>query len=147
MLEISNNQLRGIIPSSIGYCKSLFYLSASENYLESPLPDELFTAPLQTLRLSRNQLTGTIPASIGAAKSLIELDLSYNKLSGTLPEALLELTNLTSLVLNNNKLTGEIFSQAQNITRLINLEKLVRNFVNIPDAYLAFTTYLVLAFV
>ncbi|CAL9189943.1 unnamed protein product [Musa hybrid cultivar] len=62
-IDLSNNDLSGVIPPEIG---SLF--------------------ALQTLNLSRNSFEGMIPNTMGDMKSLETLDLSFNKLSGVIPQ-------------------------------------------------------------
>ncbi|PWA44300.1 leucine-rich repeat protein [Artemisia annua] len=61
-------------------------LDLSNNNLSGPIPSELTAlTKLKTLNLSRNHLTGTIPEKIGDMKSLETCDISRNKLFGELP--------------------------------------------------------------
>ncbi|CAI0458546.1 unnamed protein product [Linum tenue] len=62
LLDLSNNQLSGEIPNSLGNLRSL-----------------------KVLNLSHNSLSGPIPASFGNIKELESLDLSHNNLSGDIP--------------------------------------------------------------
>ena len=80
-LELSNNQLSGSIPESIGNLSQL-----------------------SQLYLSNNQLSGNIPASIGNMSNLYYLLLSDNQLSGNIPESIGSLSNLEALDLSNNQL-------------------------------------------
>nr|GEU42981.1 putative leucine-rich repeat protein, plant-type [Tanacetum cinerariifolium] len=64
-------------------------LDLSSNNLVGLIPSELTTlVELQSLNLSGNHLTGMIPENIGDLKELESFDLSVNKLSGELPMSL-----------------------------------------------------------
>ncbi|XP_065041652.1 receptor-like protein EIX2 [Musa acuminata AAA Group] len=89
-IDLSNNDLSGVIPPEIG---SLF--------------------ALQTLNLSRNSFEGMIPKTMGAMKSLETLDLSFNKLSGVIPQSFSALNSLSHLNLSYNNLSGAIPSGNQ----------------------------------
>lgn len=90
LLGLSNNQLTGQIPSSLGGLKSL-----------------------KLLDLSHNSLHGNIPTSIGDLQSVENLDLAYNTLSGGIPTTFAKLQQLTTLDLSNNKLQGRIPRSSQ----------------------------------
>ncbi|CAL9183669.1 unnamed protein product, partial [Musa hybrid cultivar] len=89
-IDLSNNDLSGVIPPEIG---SLF--------------------ALQTLNLSRNSFEGMIPNTMGDMKSLETLDLSFNKLSGDIPQSFSALNSLNHLNLSYNNLSGAIPSGNQ----------------------------------
>ncbi|CAL9189949.1 unnamed protein product [Musa hybrid cultivar] len=89
-IDLSNNDLSGVIPPEIG---SLF--------------------ALQTLNLSRNSFEGMIPNTMGDMKSLETLDLSFNKLSGVIPQSFSALNSLNHLNLSYNNLSGAIPSGNQ----------------------------------
>ncbi|XP_064966887.1 receptor-like protein EIX2 [Musa acuminata AAA Group] len=89
-IDLSNNDLSGMIPPEIG---SLF--------------------ALQTLNLSRNSFEGMIPNTMGDMKSLETLDLSFNKLSGVIPQSFSALNSLSHLNLSYNNLSGAIPSGNQ----------------------------------
>ncbi|CAL9183671.1 unnamed protein product, partial [Musa hybrid cultivar] len=89
-IDLSDNELSGVIPTEIG---SLF--------------------ALQTLNLSRNSFGSTIPAAVGRMKSLETLDLSFNELSGVIPESFSALDSLSHLNLSYNNLSGVIPSGNQ----------------------------------
>ncbi|XP_048324674.1 receptor-like protein 43 [Ziziphus jujuba] len=84
-IDLSNNRLRGEIPTTIGDLQSLIVLN-----------------------LSSNCFTGAIPSSLGNLIELESLDLSNNKLSGVIPQQLINLTFLGYLNLSVNHLTGLI---------------------------------------
>ncbi|GER39368.1 receptor-like protein [Striga asiatica] len=82
-LDLSLNQLSGLITPQIGEFKSL-----------------------HTLYLNANSLSGIIPSNIGNLSSLEYLDLGANSLSGDLPESIGQLLNLKELYYSDNKLEG-----------------------------------------
>ncbi|XP_050379611.1 receptor-like protein EIX2 [Argentina anserina] len=89
-IDLSSNQLKGVIPESITNLVGL-----------------------TTLNLSRNQLHGNIPSKIGNLHWLESLNLSHNHLSGRIPQSFSSLTSLSHLNLSYNNLTGRIPSGNQ----------------------------------
>jgi len=80
ILDLSNNQLTGALPSQIGNLKKLKVLKANNN-LMTGVPAEIGQlSNLQTLDLSNNQLTG-LPNELGNLKNLKTLNLAGNKYS------------------------------------------------------------------
>ncbi|PWA50046.1 leucine-rich repeat protein [Artemisia annua] len=89
-------------------------LDFSNNDLSGSIPSELTAlSALQSLNLSRNQLTGRIPEKIGGMKALESFDLSVNRLSGELPMSLSNLNFLSNFNVSCNSLTGRIPSSTQ----------------------------------
>ncbi|KAI3936047.1 hypothetical protein MKW92_033222 [Papaver armeniacum] len=67
-LDLSNNQLSGTIPYSVGYCISLFSLNLGRNNFTGNVPNELEQArELRYLQLSDNSLNGSFPSFITKA--------------------------------------------------------------------------------
>ena len=65
-LNLSNNQLSGGIPSSLGSLSNMTELSLGDNQLSGEIPSSLGSlAGLQYLNLGSNQLTEQIPSSPG----------------------------------------------------------------------------------
>lgn len=89
-IDLSSNQLTGIIPEEITALYSVI-----------------------NLNLSRNQLSGRIPTKIGSMQSLESLDLSENMINGEIPHSLSTLTYLSFLDLSCNNLSGKIPSGGQ----------------------------------
>ncbi|WJZ95612.1 hypothetical protein VitviT2T_014368 [Vitis vinifera] len=120
LLDLSHNKFFGPIPLSRGESMlDLNYLFLSENQITGTIPDSIGQiTSLQIIDFSRNNLTGSIPYTIGNCSSLIVLDLGNNNLSGMLPKSLGQLQWLESLHLNDNKLSGELHSSFQNLSRL-----------------------------
>ncbi|XP_065035275.1 receptor-like protein EIX2 [Musa acuminata AAA Group] len=101
-LDLSNNQIRGKLPSSLKFTK-LERLHLESNRFEGPLPTML-PSTLQTLYLSNNSFTGQLP--IWPHIQLVAL--SDNMLDGGLSSSICQWTYLEHLDLSNNKLLGEI---------------------------------------
>nr|CAD1839382.1 unnamed protein product [Ananas comosus var. bracteatus] len=103
--------------SDLQYSKNLYLersMDLSGNNLCGVIPEELFDlSALHNLNLARNHLKGRIPDKIGNLRSLESLDLSMNELNGTIPQSITALTSLGSLNLSNNNLSGRIPSGDQ----------------------------------
>ncbi|XP_042412538.1 receptor-like protein EIX2 [Zingiber officinale] len=148
-IDLSNNKLRGTLPSSMEGIPSLQFLNLRSNKLEGlvprlpprifaldlsfndfsgPIPSKIprqihinFMSP-NYLILSNNHINGSIPSFICKWEQLRILDLSYNRLSGEIPKCWQEAnTNLDFIHLGNNKLTGEIPSSIGNLIGLASL--------------------------
>ncbi|OEL16817.1 Tyrosine-sulfated glycopeptide receptor 1 [Dichanthelium oligosanthes] len=85
LLNLSSNNLAGVIPPDIGQLGGLVALD-----------------------LSFNNLYGGIPQSIGNLTTLLVLDLSSNHLTGTIPPVLMHLHFLSKFNVSNNDLEGPI---------------------------------------
>ncbi|XP_059666623.1 receptor-like protein kinase BRI1-like 3 [Cornus florida] len=133
-LLLSNNYLKGTLPSELGNCRNLRTIDLSFNNLVGSIPSEIWTLPnlsdlimwannltggipegicvkggnLQTLILNNNLINGTIPLSITNCTNMIWVSLSSNRLTGEIPSGIGNLLNLAVLQLGNNSLTGAI---------------------------------------
>ncbi|CAL9023438.1 unnamed protein product [Prunus brigantina] len=108
-LTLAYNHLEGKIPPSIGQLRELGCLDLSYNFLNSSIPSELgLCTSLTYLDLSHNQLQGKIPPSIGQLRELQHLDLNMNSLNSSIPFELGFCTSLTYLTLVYNHLEGKI---------------------------------------
>ncbi|KAK1265086.1 hypothetical protein QJS04_geneDACA023983 [Acorus gramineus] len=127
-LNLSNNQIRGMLPLSFTSTIS-DVVDLSSNQFEGPLPPiptnvaalylqgNLFSGPIifdnhesqtiELLDLSNNNINGSISPNI-CKTHLVALDLSNNHLSGELPHCLENLTDFVVVNLANNKLHGKI---------------------------------------
>ncbi|KAL0289572.1 UNVERIFIED_CONTAM: Receptor-like protein EIX2 [Sesamum angustifolium] len=86
LIDFSNNNLVGRIPSNITKLVGLVGLNVSKNNLVGPIPTDIGELQfLNFLDLSRNRLSGSIPNSLCDLSHLGVLDLSYNNLSGRIP--------------------------------------------------------------
>ncbi|XP_057446827.1 receptor-like protein 7 [Lotus japonicus] len=135
-LNLSNNQIQGIVPNWIWKLTKLYSLDISSNLLtelEGTVQNVSSMIGLEVLDLHNNQLQGPIPIlseqalyldysrnifssvipdALCSAKYLEVLDLSINNMSGTIPSCLMMVTDnvygLQVLNLRDNSLTGHI---------------------------------------
>jgi hypothetical protein len=86
-IDLSNNNLTGVIPSTVGQLTGLrATLDLSFNQLSSTIPVEMGRLVLlRRLLLNNNLLTGLIPLSLANMEGLTQLDLSSNDLVGSVP--------------------------------------------------------------
>ncbi|MBA0812794.1 hypothetical protein Gohar_026732 [Gossypium harknessii] len=84
-IDLSCNQLTGIIPPGLG--------NLSE---------------IRGLNLSHNNLTGPIPSTFSKLKQIESLDLSYNHLNGRIPPQLTEMNALEVFNVTHNNLSGPL---------------------------------------
>ena len=108
-LDLSNNQLSGNIPESIGNLSEIRYILLSNNQLSGNIPKSIGNlSELKNISFDHNRLSGNIPESIGYLSKLFNLTLNNNQLSGNIPEFLGNMSGLNSLFLENNLLSGNI---------------------------------------
>ncbi|KAI3880856.1 hypothetical protein MKW92_026815 [Papaver armeniacum] len=130
-LNLSYNQLFGIIPSRIGNLSKLTHLDLYENKFSGHIPLELGSlTSLQYLDLSQNQIIGSIPQELGNLHFLTDLVLATNnlnaylydnQLSGIIPREIGRLRSLTQLAIYGNYLSGSIPASLTNLTSLDSL--------------------------
>lgn len=119
-INLSDSNLTGSIPQSIGNLVRLDYLRLDSNQLTGEIPDSIGNlVNLENLSLANNQLSGEIPPVIGNLIKLDQLWLSNNQISGEIPHSIGNLTNLKYLFLSHNQLTGEIPEGITNLNNLI----------------------------
>ncbi|KAK3403899.1 hypothetical protein EUGRSUZ_K00256 [Eucalyptus grandis] len=107
-LRIGKNMLQGTLPDWLFHLKNLTVLDLSYNQLHGIIPSPYDWVCLRVLLLSVNQLTGNILDAFGRLQVLSILDLSNNLLNGTIPQSLGQLQYLFSLDLSANSLRGTI---------------------------------------
>jgi Leucine-rich repeat (LRR) protein len=118
-MSLSNNQLRGSIPTGLGSLPNLQELLLDNNQLSGSIPVQLGNlAHLRWLSLNNNQLSSGIPQQLGNLTNLQGLDLRNNQLTGTIPDTLANLSNLQYLSLSNNQLSGAIPGTLSSLTNL-----------------------------
>ncbi|XP_054813232.1 receptor-like protein EIX2 [Prosopis cineraria] len=85
-IDLSGNNLSGMIPPNIYSLFELLSLNLSHNRFEGNIPIEIGNLKqLESLDLANNQLSGEIPQSITQLSFLEVLDLSFNNFSGKIP--------------------------------------------------------------
>ncbi len=119
-LDLSENQLSGVIPAEIGRLTNLARLSLWGNQLQGEIPPTIGSLDNVThLSLWANQLRGAIPAELGDMASLEWVALGINELTGEIPPELGNLTNLTHVDFTLNQLSGAIPPELGNLTNLV----------------------------
>ncbi|KAL6196830.1 hypothetical protein ACLB2K_032443 [Fragaria x ananassa] len=126
ILDLSNNNLSGTIPSSVGLLTSLGFLLLSGNTFSGEVPSSLKNCTdMKSLDLGDNKFSGRIPTWIGESMlSLWILRLTMNSFTGNIPSqlwpfnsshigsltqlSLWSYSRLPSLDLANNYLSGEM---------------------------------------
>jgi Leucine-rich repeat (LRR) protein len=109
LLDLSQNQLSGGIPTELVNLSDLHYFYLASNQLSGDIPPVLGQmSSLRAISLSNNQLTGSIPPELSDLSNLESLSLSGNQLSGDIPPELGRLPNLWRLHLADNLLSGHI---------------------------------------
>ncbi|VFQ44808.1 hypothetical protein [Desulfoluna butyratoxydans] len=104
-LNLSNNNLQGMLPASLSQLSNLTSLDLSWNQLTGTLPENIgHMSQLRDLLLGGNQLSGPIPQSIGELTDLYSLQLDSNELKGIIPSSITKLKNLSHLMLEFNHL-------------------------------------------
>jgi Leucine-rich repeat (LRR) protein len=120
LLDISHNFFSGIIPFNIGqHMNHVEFLSLSDNQLHGEIPLSLGEMSyVVVIDLSRNNLTGRIPPSLANCSFLNVVDLGNNNLFGTIPSSLGNLKGLRSLHFNDNHFSGDLPSSLRNLSSL-----------------------------
>eukprot|EP00937_MAST-01D_sp_MAST-1D-sp2_P001662 g1662.t1 len=109
-LVLSDNDLAGTLPRSVGGCTALEVLQLDKNRLAGALPTELGRLrALRSLMLADNELGGDIPGeALAQCAALTEIDLSWNRFEGAVPAELARLPALQELYLDHNHLAGQV---------------------------------------
>ncbi|XP_019169558.1 PREDICTED: LRR receptor-like serine/threonine-protein kinase FLS2 [Ipomoea nil] len=133
LLNMSMNAIQGGIPPSMGELKQLQLLDLSNNNLSGELPKEFVQGciKLQFLKLENNNLQGQVLPTNSNLSSLLYLRLENNRFSGELSRGLLNSMWLELLDLSNNSITGEIPDWIGNLSGLSSII-LSNNFLRGP---------------
>lgn len=122
-LRLTNNTLGGAFPWPLHNMTSpLLELDMSVNQVRGILPQDIgiYLPNLRRLNMSTNAMEGSIPLSFGEKKTDLQiLDLSNNNFTGEMPHGLTRnSTKLIYLNLSNNKLQGAILQTDSNMVML-----------------------------
>jgi LRR receptor-like serine/threonine-protein kinase FLS2 len=125
-LDISINELSGLVPYCIYNMSSLTFLSIGNNSFAGKLPWKigLLLPSISTLILQANRFEGPIPASLVNASSLEVPDLGVNSFHGLVPK-LGTLTMLKDLDIGANHLEGQDWISLSSLTNCSSLVKLL----------------------
>ncbi|KAH7867259.1 hypothetical protein Vadar_031007 [Vaccinium darrowii] len=107
VLNLSHNQINGMLPDQILKFQNAKTIDLSNNRLRGPIP--LVPKWLLSLNLSKNKFGGLLSFLCAiTGELLIYLDLSNNRLSGELPYCLCHFKDLSIISLAYNNLYGKI---------------------------------------
>ena len=86
-IDLSCNNLDGLIPKDLGVLKASYILNLSFNAFTDPIPPSLGKlSELESLDLSSNKLNGEIPMQLVDGLTFLSvLNLSFNQLVGPIP--------------------------------------------------------------
>lgn len=109
-LDLSNNNLSGMIPQCLGnFSDSLQLLNLQSNSFHGPLPQTYSSkSNLRILDVSQNQLQGRLPRSLVNCQMLETLALSNNHFSDVFPFWMWTLPELEVVVMRENRFQGVI---------------------------------------
>lgn len=115
-IDLSDNNITGILPNEIGSLLNLRVLNVASNALQGTIPARLLgvTNELRELRACDNMMSGPLP-TVWNTNELIELDLGRNLWTGSIPQGLWNLPSLKTLFLNHCNLTGSLPSSSENV--------------------------------
>ncbi|KAJ6397332.1 hypothetical protein OIU77_018362 [Salix suchowensis] len=118
VLDISDNQFSGILPTRMGNFSNLQAIDLSRNHFDGPLPRDLCKLDnLEYLGLSENNLSGSVPSCFNPS-SIKHVHLSKNQLNGPLTEAFYNSSSLVTLDIADNNLMGPISNWIGNLSAL-----------------------------
>jgi Leucine-rich repeat (LRR) protein len=105
-VQLADNRLTGVLPSTLEAWHEIQYLDLSKNALSGSLTNEVVGGwfELTELHLSSNRFTGPMPLTW--AQSLVFLELDNNILTGPLPASMGNLPELRLLSLDYNRFTS-----------------------------------------
>ncbi|KNA23893.1 hypothetical protein SOVF_020500 [Spinacia oleracea] len=128
-LDLSFNNLSGMIPTGFESCSLLENFDVSSNNFTGDLPVRMFLkmGNLKKLKLAFNHFVGVLPDSFSMLTALESLDLSSNEISGKLPSGICQNpqgkpSNLKELSLQNNLFMGPIPPSIGNCSQLVSLD-------------------------
>ncbi|XP_078176151.1 uncharacterized protein LOC144569577 isoform X2 [Carex rostrata] len=127
IVNLANNRLSGVVPSSLSCSVTLEVLKLENNSLTGEFPFDLqFCSGLKLLDLGENSFHGIIPDWVGESFQQLQIvSLRSNLISGNIPSKLTQLNNLQFLDLSNNYLIGPLPRGLDNFTSMSQLFSLI----------------------
>ena len=127
-LLMSDNQLQGTLPSSLGTCSGLIYLDLESNSIYGPIPDEWQSLiNLQQIYLGDNNINGTLQP-FTSMKNLQALSVFRNLLQSPLPMDLSNMSSLRTLVVNANAFDESLPTWLGTMSNLVYLDMSANSF-------------------
>jgi len=122
-LDLSSNEVAGVLPAAIGRLTHLRHLDLGHNDLVGELTRSIGDLTrLEVLDLQNNRLYRQLPSEIGKLTNLRHLDVKRNGLWGRNPEELWQLENLQELDLRGNRMSGPLPSELGEMSELTRLQ-------------------------
>ncbi|GLT82362.1 hypothetical protein SLE2022_007460 [Rubroshorea leprosula] len=127
-LNLSRNQLQGLIPEAFGNMIFLEQLSLMGNQFEGGIQKSFDnTCKLRLLDLSSNNLKAMLPEFCGNLSGCLDLALETlymdnNRFMGPLPDAIRNFSSLKVLSLSNNTLKGTVSNSIGLLSKLEELD-------------------------
>ncbi|CDP11244.1 unnamed protein product [Coffea canephora] len=136
LINLSENDLTGFIPTTVDGLQSLQRLYLDNNKVSGSLPNNICNLPkLGEMELSRNQISGSVPSCIGYLTSMQNLFLSSNNFSSNLPPSLWTMKNLLRFEAFSNSLSGLLPPELGNLKAITLIDLSRNNFSgNIPSS-------------
>uniref|UniRef100_A0A6N2LCN2 RNA-polymerase II-associated protein 3-like C-terminal domain-containing protein n=1 Tax=Salix viminalis TaxID=40686 RepID=A0A6N2LCN2_SALVM len=110
-LKLSNNNFKGLLPTSVFNRSRLHYLLLDGNKFVGEVPGVFFLgeSSLRFVDISNNLLSGMLPRGIGNSSIFsVGIDLSRNHFEGTIPIEYFNFYGLGFLDLSENNLSGSL---------------------------------------
>lgn len=109
VLDLSNNNLSGVLPECLGnLSESMVVLNLRNNSLHGHIPTFAAECQLKSIDIGHNQLHGQLARSLANCKMLEFLDLENNHIYDVFPSWLGALPELRILSLSSNRFHGVI---------------------------------------
>lgn len=136
-LTMTNQNLTGVLPSSLAGMSYLTELAVDQNFLTGTLPPEYGNlTKLQLLHVNNNQLDGPLPQTYQFMVELIEFRASSNHFVGTLPPLYARWTYVYLFDVSNNQLSGTLPDEYKNLTLELGFYVANNNFTGtLPAGY------------
>nr|CAB3474210.1 unnamed protein product [Digitaria exilis] len=124
LIDISVNNISGVIPEVFGRLDNLTALIIFTNNFHGDIPASIGKLPsLQVLRIYGNRLTGTLPPELGKhSPGLNRIEADFNELTGPIPEGLCAGGQFQWFTAKGNNLNGSIPAGLANCTTLYRLQ-------------------------
>ncbi|KAF3655223.1 putative vacuolar cation/proton exchanger 3-like [Capsicum annuum] len=109
LIDVTNNNFTGAIPSFLGLLPNLRIMILSNNQFSGKIPSALTNlTKLEVLRVQRNFLDGEIPRELGDLRYTAFIDMQGNQLTGSIPTSIFNITTMQIIALTTNNLTGKL---------------------------------------
>ncbi|KNC55201.1 Hcr2-0B [Thecamonas trahens ATCC 50062] len=147
-IDLSGNNLQGMLPAGIGNIKGLQHLSLAGNKLTSsfvPLSWAKLSPSLVNIDLSRNQISGDVTNMLATFRDFARLqrvDISHNQLVGTMrgnlfvevfPAPRNFFQTLVLMYVNNNQITGNVPPWFDTVPTILEFDGSANNFTGSVD--------------